>query len=234
VQLYLPKSAGLAAGTDVTFFGAIDREEGGERVASFEEPAKVEASKEGVFCARTLTLEPGRYVGTFGLARDGKPVAVVSKAIVLSGLDHTAPSVSGLILTDNIYPLSEPQQPTDPFAFGGLKVVPKGDATFSRAGDVGYFFEVRNPAVDPATNQPKMTMRITFSGTTAEGKNVKIIGPVDQAPLQALNGVPGHWIVGQAMPLATFKPGSYTLALKVTDATSGASYDIQESFRIVE
>jgi hypothetical protein len=154
--------------------------------------------------------------------------------MALTGLDHTAEGVSDLILTDNIFPLTSPQQPTDPFAFGGLKVVPKGDAVFARSGDVGYFFEVRNPAVDPATNAPKMTMRLTLAGTTAEGKNVKIVGPPEPAQLQALNGVPGHYVVGQAMPLSTFKPGTYTLNVKLTDVTSGQTYDLSESFRIVE
>ena len=234
VQLYVPKATGLAADSKVTFFGMVEKAEGGETVAVFEEPVTLSATKEGVFYARSLTLPPGNYVGTFGLARDGKPLGALSRAMALQGLDHQTESVSGLILTDNVYPLKEAQNPTDPFAFGGLKVVPKGDAVFSRSGDVGYFFEVRNPGVDPATGRPNVTMRITLSGTTLEGKKVRIAGAAEPVDAQPVNGVPGHFVVGQAMPLSTFKPGNYTLALKVTDATSGKVYDLQESFQIVE
>lgn len=234
VQLYVPKAAGLNAGADVTFFGAVQKAEGGEQVAVFEEPVRLIASKDDFFYARTLKLPPGRYVGTFGLAREGKPVGVVSKQMVVQGVNKDLPDTSPLILTNNIYPLAEAQAPTDPYAFGGLKVVPKGDQVFRRSEDLGYFFEVRNPGLDPATNAPKLTMAVTLTGTTKEGKPVKIRGASSPVPAQELNGVPGHWAVGQAMPLQTIKPGSYTIQLKVTDATLNKTYDLQESFRVVE
>jgi hypothetical protein len=231
VQLYVP---GTAPATEVTFFGVVEKAEGGDQVAAFEEPVTLTATKDGSFYARSLTLPPGQYRGSFGLAKDGKPIGVVSTPIAVAGLDKDATSVSSLMLSNNIYPLSEAQQPTDPFAFGGLKVVPKSDATFRKSDELWYFFEARNPGLDPANNLPKLSVKLSLTGTANDGKPVKMNAPAEITPGQELKGVPGHWAVGQAMPLATFKPGSYKLAVKVTDLVSSRSWDLEGSFRIVE
>lgn len=230
VQLYVPGSTE----TQATFFGVVEKAEGGDKVAAFEEPVTLTATKDGSFYARSLTLPPGQYRGSFGLAKDGKPIGVVSTPMTVAGLDKDATAVSSLMLSNNIYPLSEAQQATDPFAFGGLKVVPKSDATFKRSDELWYFFEARNPGLDPASNQPKLSVKLSLTGTAADGKPVKMNAPVEITPGQELKGVPGHWAVGQAMPLQTFKPGSYKLAVKVTDLVSNQTWDLEGSFRIVE
>jgi len=63
---------------------------------------------------------------------------------------------------------------------------------------------------------------------------VKMLGPSAEVPAQELKGVPGHYGVGQAMPLATFRPGEYKLTMKLTDTVSGKTWDLSEPFRIVE
>jgi GWxTD domain-containing protein len=233
VQLWAPKSAGLAAGSDVTFFGAVENEDGSQRILSYEEPVKLVASNDDVFYARSLELAPGTYRATFGLAKDGKPISVVSKPLVVKGLETGQPGVSQLMLSSHIYPLTEAQLATDPFAFGGLKVVPRGNATFRTADELWYFVEMRNPGKD-ATGQPKVTMAVTIAGTKADGKKTKMIGPSAEVPAQELKGVPGHYGIGQAMPLATFKPGSYTMTVKLTDTVLAKTYELSEPFTIVE
>lgn len=234
VQLYAPKSAGLAAGAPVTFFGMVEKTDGGERVAEIEEPATLTASGDAVFHARSLTVPPGNYVGTFGLASDGKVISVVSKPMTLQTLDPTAPAVSGLMLSNDVYVLSAPQQPTDPFAFGGIKVVPKGDLTFRASDELWYFVEVRNPGADATTSQPKMSAKIAVKGKATDGTLVDRSAAAVLATVQPLKGVAGHYAIGEAIPLATFKPGSYTISIKVKDVALGKSYDLAESFRIVE
>lgn len=233
VQLWAPKSAGLAAGSDVTFFGAVENEDGSQRIVSYEEPVKLLASNDDVFYARSLELAPGTYRATFGLAKDGKPISVVSRPLVVKGLETGQPGVSQLMLSSHIYPLTEAQLATDPFAFGGLKVVPRGNASFRTADELWYFVEMRNPGKD-ATGQPKVTMAVTIAGTKADGKKTKMIGPSAEVPAQELKGVPGHYGIGQAMPLATFKPGSYTMTVKLTDTVLGKTYELSEPFTIVE
>jgi GWxTD domain-containing protein len=233
VQLWAPKSAGLAAGTEVTFFGAVENE-AGTQVTSFEEPVTLVASNDDVYYARSLDLEPGKYRATFGFAREGKPVSVVSKPLVVTGLEKEAPGVSNLMLSTHIYPLTEAQNPTDPFSFGGLRVVPRGNSTFRKADELWYFVELRNPGKDATTSQPKLSMAVSVTGKSADGRNVKMHGPAQEVPAQELKGVPGHYGVGQAMPLATFRPGEYKLTMKLTDLVTNKTWELSEPFRVLE
>lgn len=233
VQLYASAAAGLAGGAKGTFFGRIEKA-GGETVSIFEEPAALVATNGGAYIDATLSLTPGEYRGTFGFAGEGKAPVVVSTPISVSGLDKDAAGVSALILSNHIYALTEAQAPTDAYSFGGLKVVPKSDRVFRRSDELWYFFEVRNPGLDSATQAPKLLVKLTLNGTTATGAPVKMGLPPEETPARELKGVPGHWAIGQAMLLETFQPGEYMLAVKVTDLTTKQSYDMQEQFRIVE
>ena len=40
-------------------------------------------------------------------------------------------------------------------------------------------------------------------------------------------------MIGESLPLSTFKPGSYTIAVRVKDMALDKSYDLKETFRIV-
>jgi GWxTD domain-containing protein len=254
VQLYVPKSAGVAASQNLTFFGVV-QDESGKNVAAFEEPAKVIASKDDFFVDRSLTgLPAGKYHATFGLADNGKPVTMASADMQLAGsLDKNASAVSPLILSNNVYPLSEAQHTTDPYAFGGLKVVPKGDKTFRPSDELWYFVELRNPGVaEPtaaaegtvpvtgeaaapaAVSAPKIQVKIEVEGTETGGKKVRRPAPPREIEAVAIKGVPGHYGIGNAIPLASFKPGEYTMNVKVIDTVSKASYNLTEKFTVVE
>jgi len=230
VQLYIP--SGVDAGAPVTFFGSIDK--GQETVAFFEEPATLTGTKGAAYVARSLSLPPGEYRGTFGIAREGEAPLIISTPVKVAGLDKYAPAVSQLILSTDVHPLKEAQAPTDPYTFGGLRVVPKSDATFRRSDELWYFFEVRNPNLDPKTQAPKLSVKLSVRGQTAAGAGVNMVTPEEETPAQELKGMPGHWAVGQAMPLATFVPGSYKLGVTLKDMDVGWSYMLSADFRIVE
>jgi GWxTD domain-containing protein len=232
VQLYLPASAGLAAGAPVTFFGRVEK--GGQTVALFEDPASLTATNGGVYVARSISLAPGDYQGTFGIAREGQAPVLVSATLNVAGLDKDAPAISPLILSNHVYPLTAAQGPTDPYSFGGLRVVPKSDATFRPADELWYFFELRNPGIDPASNAPKVAVKLSVTGKTAQGADVSMTAPAEETPTQELKGVPGHWGIGQAMPLETFKPGDYNIVVKVTDLVTKRTYEMKGQFRIVQ
>lgn len=233
VQLFVPKSAGMSATENLTLFGIVE-DATGQPAAIFEEPVKLTASKDDFFADRSLTLAPGKYKGTFGLARDGKPVSTVTTEMNLVGMSKDAPGISQLILSNNVYPLESAQNATDPYSFGGIKVVPKSDRTFTNQDELWYFFELRNPAVDAATSAPKVRLKMLVDGKTVEGKPVKFNNPAMDVEAQPLKGVPGHFAVGQSIPLASFKPGDYTLRMTVTDVLGNKSYDLQEPFKVVK
>src|SRR6202022_240127 len=98
-----------------------------------------------------------------------------------------------------------------------LKIVPR--STFSNKDELGYFVELHNPGVDPATNLPKMQAKIDL---------VPPSGPPISAPLSdvaalPLSGTPGpgEYAIISGIPLSQLRkplaPGDYTLRVKVVD-----------------
>jgi GWxTD domain-containing protein len=244
VQVYVPKSAGVSASQNLTFFGVV-QDESGKNVLAFEEPAKLTVSKDDLFVDRSLTGIPaGKYRGYFGLADSGKPVSIVAADMQLAGsLDKDASSVSPLILSNNVYALSEAQHATDAHAFGGLKVVPKGDRTFRPSDELWYFVELRNPgttdaapaadATAPAGVAPKIQIKIDVEGMI-DGKKVKRPAAPREIEAIPIKGVPGHYGIGSSIPLESFKPGEYTFNVKVIDTVKKSSYNLSEKFTVVQ
>lgn len=232
VSLYAPKASGFTADQKLTFFGIVEDAEG-KPVAVFEEPATLSASKDDLFFDKSLTLPAGTFKATFGLAEGGKPLSMVSTPMTLSGtLDKDAPATSKLILSSNVYPMTQAQQPKDPFSFGGLKIVPKADKIFKTTEEMWYFVELRNPGLDEA-NAPRVQETLRIEGTTADGKKVVREAPPQPSAVIELKGVPGHYGAGSAIPLATFKPGKYTMKVKLTDTVRKQTYNVEESFQVV-
>ncbi|HWW62521.1 MAG TPA: hypothetical protein VN181_14205, partial [Thermoanaerobaculia bacterium] len=93
--------------------------------------------------------------------------------------------------------------------------------------------ELRNPGVDTATNAPKLLVKMAVKGKATTGQNVKFDSPAAEMAAQELKGVPGHYAVGASIPLASFRPGDYTLTMKVTDQVKNQTYDLDGTFKVV-
>jgi hypothetical protein len=244
VMLYIPNDAGITPAQNLTFFGVV-QDTAGKNVAAFEVPAKLTATRDNYFVDVTLLgLPAGRHRGYFGLASGTSVVTMNTSEMQLAGtLDKSAPAVSRLILSNHVYPLDAPQGPVDPFAFGGLKVVPKADRVFRPSDELWYFVEMRNPGVVepsgdvvPVTGvpvaMPKVQLRVDVEGTDATGKPKKLSAPLREVDAIAMKGVPGHYGVGSGIPLASFQPGEYTLTVKLIDTVRKMSYTFYEKFRV--
>src|SRR4051812_27216607 len=230
VELYVPKVANLDPNADITFFGVV--EDNGTPIAVFEEPAKLAVTKDDLYFDKSLMLPAGKHKGVFGLAANGKPISMVSTDMNLAGtIDKDASTISSLILSNNVYPLPTAQKPTDPFAFGGIKVVPKGDRTFHSSDELWYFFELRNPGLNEQ-NAPSVQVKLEMTGKTTAGKEVEMTAPPRSVDAQELKGVPGHFGVGSSIPLTSVAPGDYTLKVKVTDTIKKTSYNLSENFKV--
>jgi GWxTD domain-containing protein len=234
VQVYVPSLAGIAADGADTIFGAVE-DASGTRVTAFEEPAKLTASRVDFFVDKTLTLQPGKYTAIVGLAKAGTPVLVTSGAIEVAGPSKESVGTSRLILSDNVYELGVAEPPKSPFAFGKLKVVPKGNLTFKSSDELNYFVEVNNPGIDATTNLPKLQYKLDLTG----GPDKKTISaPLSDAAALPLTGAPGpgHYAIISAIPLAEVKPalkaGDYTLKMKIVDTVSKQSYTVEQSFKV--
>jgi GWxTD domain-containing protein len=253
VLLYIPKSGGFTAASNLTFFGVV-QDESGKNLVAFEEPAKLAASKADFYVDKTLSLPAGKNQGIFGLAENGVPVAMVSAGMTTAGsVDKDAAGVSSLILSDNIFPLTEPQKPTDPYAFGGVKVVPKADKIFHKSDELWYFFELRNPGMAepapaaeglvpitetpnpvPVVAKPKIQLKIDVEGIDPTGKKHRMAAPPREVDAVEMRGVPGHYGIGSAIPLESFVIGDYTFTVKVIDTVKKTSYTIAGDFKVVD
>jgi len=246
IGLYVPKASGISG--DVTFFGVV-KDATGKNVLAFEQPAMLVATKDDFFIDKSLSLPAGKHRGVFGLAKSGAVVALTSADMDLVGtLDKDATAISQLILSNNIYPLTESQKADDPFAFGGVRVVPKADRVFRPSDELWFFFELRNPGLaEPALPEgtvpvntaevprmPKIQVKMDVAGTTADGKPVKMAAPPREAEAVEMKGVPGHYGLGNAIPLETFKPGDYTFTIKVIDTIKKTSYTLTDKFKVVQ
>jgi GWxTD domain-containing protein len=242
VGLYVPKASGISG--DVTFFGVVE-DATGQGVLAFEQPVTLVATKDDFYIDKSLALPAGKHRGVFGLAQNGKVVALVSTDMELAGtLDKDAAGISQLLLSNNIYPLTDSQKANDPYAFGGVRVVPKADKTFRSSDELWYFFELRNPGLaDPTAvpvdgtapvQMPKIQVKLDVEGTDTTGKKVKMSAPPREAEAIAMKGVPGHYGVGNAIPLATFKPGDYNFSVKVIDTIRKTSYTLTDKFKVVQ
>jgi hypothetical protein len=233
VEVYVPASAGVATDGADTIFGAVE-DSTGARVTMFEEPAKLTASRTDFFVDKTLTLKPGKYTAVVGLAKAGQPVLVTTGPLEVTGPAKETAGTSRLILSDNVYELGTAEPPKSPFAFGKLKVVPKGNLVFKNSDELNYFVEVNNPGIDTATNLPKLQYKLDLIGPD---KNT-ISAPLTDAAALPISGSPGpgHYIILSAIPMAEVKPplkaGDYTLKMKIVDTVSKQSYTVEQSFKI--
>jgi GWxTD domain-containing protein len=255
VALYVPASTGVTPDGADTFFGIVE-DAAGKRVAVFEEPAKLTPSKTDLYYDRTLILPSGKYTATFGLAKAGTPVVVASAPLELNALGKDSTGTSRLVVSDDVYELPEAAPVKTPFAFGKLKIVPKGNLTFTNKDELQYFVEVHNPGLadvappegmapapasqasgsQPATVPlPKIQTRIEI----LDAKGAALAGaPLAETPAMPLSGRagPGQYAIMGSIPLAKLKTplpkGSYTLRMKIVDTVTKQSYTVDQPFKI--
>ena len=230
VQLFLPRGSGIEAGRRLTLFGVVEDEEG-TVVQVHEEPVTLLASRGDAYVDKSLTLPPGTWWATFGLADQGKVLSMVMARLEVDPLDPAASAISEMILSNNAFALPEAQKIGDPFAFGGYKVVPKADRSFSTADDIHFFYELRNPGL-AKSGAPRIEAKIDITGKAANGQAVAMDFPLAEFPAVALPGVPGHFALALTFPLAKFRPGSYTAKVTVFDTVLGKSYASQKKFDV--
>jgi GWxTD domain-containing protein len=228
-QIYVPAGGDIPTGQRVTSFAVVENKNG-EVVDVKEDDATMMALGSDAYIDRSLDVTPGIYTATFGVASGGRILAASRTPMTIEGLDSAAAGVSPLLLASTVYPLKTEWRPADPFTFGGIKVVPKGDALFPPSGDLWYFVELRNPGV---TDQgvPNVRVQIDIQGKTAKGP-AEMKFPMKDATLAKLSGEKGRYGLGLAIPLEGFLPGDYTMKVRIVDGVLGKNYDLQKQFHV--
>jgi GWxTD domain-containing protein len=228
-QLYVPAGTDIKPGQKVTFFSVIENA-AGEIQEVREDAATMTASGSDAYADKAFPLSPGSYTATFGLAADGKILTAQRKPLTVEAVDAESSGPGPLILSENIKPTDSAWGDMDPFIFGGLKVVPKGDAQFTPKGDLWYFVEMRKPGLTPE-GAPKMRVQVDVSGKTANGPAMMSL-PMSDAELAKLKGTKDRYAIGQAIPLEGFVPGEYKMKVKIIDTVSNKIYNFEKEFRV--
>ena len=226
IHLSIPTKAALSAGASVTFFGIVE-DSRGQIVTTIEEPATTDESKGDVYVEKSLALAAGSYKGAFGVAVKNKPLIIERVDMDARFRDPKVPLISRLILSRDIHIMNVPQSPTEPFAFGGTKVVPRSDLQFDRNDDLWIFFELINPGI-AAGGSPDIGVKYELSQAGAP-RAASVMSTVQAT---ALKGFPGHFGVGDTISLKNISPGPYDISVTVADRVSGQTWTLAGNFTL--
>ncbi len=206
VALQLAAPAGTNA-ERLTLFGILGDD-------TYFEELPVRQSAGVALVERSLLFRGKAASGIFGLARK-------NEILGLARIDVDAPTdVSRLILSGDVHLLPQAQDPLDPFAFGGTKVVPRPRGEFRRKDEVWVFLEMRSAA------EPNVTMKVDIDGA--------VKGTPMPATATPLKGVPGHYGIGNTIDVSSLKPGDYRVKVTLSDAGTKTSVTREAALRIVE
>ena len=96
---------------------------------------------------------------------------------------------------------------------GKFKVVPKPDAQFRASDELNVYFQVYNPAADPATGKPKMDIEYHFRSKNADGTYSELGAySVKESAAQ---------VQGYAVALQKWPAGEYQVSIVVRDLLAG-------------
>lgn len=151
-------------------------------------------------------------------------------------------NTSSVILTQKIQrlqaPMSADERADHPYVIGNAQIVPATSDKLPKQGHLSLVFMIYNPGIDTSTKKPDVTVDYAFYQKTATGEkffnktNPQVFNASTLPP--QFDPAKGHQLVaGQTIPLATFPPGQYRLAITVTDKTSGKRIEKDLLFSVV-
>jgi hypothetical protein len=212
----------------VTLFGTMV-DASGEVVADFEAQDVVEQAADRAVVDVSLPLPTGAARAFLGLARNRRPLWVIEQPVEPSAIDPSAFGLSPAILSLDVHPLAAPQRPDDPYCFGGLRVVPRGDRAFRTTDAPWLFVVVRAPGSNDA-NAPQLEAELVIEGEDLdEPRRFPIVDP---SPM-ALRGFEAQWGLGIPLPVASLPPGEYRASLGVANRAAGEHAIAVAGFRVI-
>jgi hypothetical protein len=227
-----PVDADLEPGVQATLFGEIV-DASRNVVAGFEIQDQVELAAGRAVVDAALPLPAGASRAVVGIALRGQVRWLVEQPLDVQPIDDKGFTLSRPILSLDVHPLEKPQRPDDPFCFGGLRVVPRGDRAFRAADQPWLFVLARTPGGAPDA-APPLTAKLTIAGPQVgqeEGKTRRYpIAGLTPAPLR---GFDNQWGLGIPLPVGELPPGEYEATLEVAQGAGGATAAVVADFRVV-
>lgn len=139
-------------------------------------------------------------------------VGVVDTRLAVPRFQDDTLSVSSLILSDEIAPVSAKDIGLGQFVIGDLKVRPKLDATFTPADDMGVFVQVYNLKVDDKTHKADASVEYRVTKDKGTDPLLKFDISSDKLPQHG-----EELTLANRITLGSLAPGKYTLEVTITD-----------------
>ena len=192
---------------------------------------------------RGFALPPGEYdlyIALLERERKGeKKWAVLKQPITVPDLSNQALRLSSVILADRVETLAAPipaaQQALRPYALGTAELVPALDDELRSNETLHVAFLVYDAKAD-ASGKPdvKIEYRLfqqNFSGERLLGATTPQAFDISTLPADFDLRTGQQLAAMQSLPLSSYKPGPYRLAIRVTDNRNGSV--AEESLRFV-
>ena len=195
---------------------------------------------------RAFAVPPGEYdlyIALVERARNGeREWALLKQPLTVPGFTRGALRVSSLILADRIDVLpaaaAASEQQARPYALGATELIPAADDRLGRDETLHVAFLIYDADID-ATGKPdvRVDYRLyeqTFTSDRALGATAPQILNASTLPSTFDLRTGQQLAAMQSLPLGTYKPGTYRLAIRVTDNRSGSSVEENLPFAIVQ
>jgi hypothetical protein len=209
----------------------------GRRAGLFEDvvtssyvPEALEAGQQAKSAyQKNIVLPPGNYKVDL-VVRDvnsGK-TGIFKQGFVVPKYNEGELSHSTLVLASRIEPLNG-KLPTGQFVLGALKVIPNATAEFKQDQNLGIYMQVYNVQIDQATLRPSVDIEYVITQRDKEVLRVKEDG---KNSLSTINSQ--QITLARMIPLKQLKPGSYDVAVTITDHVAGKSVTApKDTFQVV-
>lgn len=157
----------------------------------------------------TLAPKPGEYEVRAALAAaDGAIVWSAREAVTVP---PASPEfwISEPLVSEQIGPMPRAQDPLEPFAWQGIKVVPKGGGRFAHGAALWVYLHACNPTLGP-DGKPTTRAVLEVSGPAQFRGSIRG---------EAVKATDDCWVLAQAFDVGAqvFPAGDYSIEAQVTD-----------------
>ncbi|HUI52888.1 MAG TPA: hypothetical protein VLX60_13965, partial [Terriglobales bacterium] len=208
----------------------------GRIVQTFEDPLTRDypeslyklSQKQSSIYQKALPLRPGLYRLDIVIKDvNSGNVGAVNSRLAVPRYEDEKLEASSLILADQIEHVPAKQIGTGQFVLGSTKVRPRLDGDFTTADKLGIYWQVYNLKGDEKTHKNNAS----FVFTVKKGND-----PVQDMQFKLtsadLKETGDQVTIERLLPLATLKPGKYTLEVNATDLLSNATISRSAEFSV--
>jgi GWxTD domain-containing protein len=175
---------------------------------------------------KAIPLRPGLYKLNVVLKDlNSGNVGTLETRLAVPRFEEQQLAHSSLIVADLLERVPTKTVGTGQFVLGETKVRPVISKDLTSADRMGIYLQVYNLAVDETSHKPNAT--IDYSIVNGDGTvfhHSETTGELERAGRQIT--------LEKLLPLGTFKPGEYTLNIKITDHLSEQTIEPSARFRI--